>query len=692
MRRYRQEHLFEIHTQQADYERDVRARPDDYHIKRHARRQAQYQREAGQTKFVGCDGEGMGLGAEHEYFVFRMGRECLVTGAPLQSMELLEFIAAQPEGPIYTIFSGGYDFTMILRGLPHVVIRDLLNRDGRTNDNGYVRPARWGELRLDYIPHKRLSVGRGTNTIVIHDVFGFFQTSFVKALEEWEIGTAEERQQIAEGKLRRGSTDVLDPEELRYNERECQLLAEMMEKLNQVTLSLTLSASPYEGAGAIASSLFRLHITKPIKERNKRLGEDEQEPLTFREIDPAETRGLPTWDAYYGGRFEITAHGPIPVTVYEYDINSAYPAAITNLPCLLHGKWAHNRKGAGPSDPYTVGYIKWRIPVDRPYGPLPHRNKAGNVTFPASGAGWYWSVEWPTNPEEYEVLETWTWIPSCEHRPFYWVADRYQQRKAHKQAGRKGQAMMLKLGYNSLYGKMAQSVGAAPWRNSVYAGLVTATCRRWLRDAADQKPEDIIMFATDGIYSLSPLDLPINDELGGWEAGEYEGMHIVRPGIYFSPDGKARVKSRGIASKTITDNAEEIIGAFNRIHYHPEWLCSPFWLRLMMDGWGVPLKFNGLISLSLAFAQNRPERAGYFGTLPHTMSYCIFPKRLPLSDRGLWANFRDGILRSAMPPSGQQYESVGYGRSSISHNDESLDMVISAPDWATPVQLALELD
>src|SRR5690349_8431198 len=42
---------------------------------------------------------------------------------------------------------------------------------------------------------------------------------------------------------------------------------------------------------------------------------------------------------YYGGWFEIFHHGPVPGTSYGYDINSAYPAVIANLPCLLHGRW-----------------------------------------------------------------------------------------------------------------------------------------------------------------------------------------------------------------------------------------------------------------------------------------------------------------------------------------------------------------
>jgi hypothetical protein len=425
---------------------------------------------------------------------------------------------------------------------------------------------------------------------------------------------------------------------------------------------------------------MKLHVTKPIKERNKRLPEWQQEPLHM----PDPCYEIPSWDAYYGGRFEITAHGPIRQPVHEYDINSAYPAVIRHLPCLLHGRWEESN----PDSPgIRLGHVRWNV-GKVPFGPLPHRSRQGDITFPQMGSGWYWSPEWPDDPGTYVVDKCYRWVPNCEHRPFYWVKDRYEQRKAHKQAGRKGQAMMLKLGYNSLYGKMAQNVGQAPWRNSVYAGLVTSTCRKWLRAAAMQRPDDIVMFATDGVYSLSPLDVPINAELGGWEYGCYDdGLHIVRPGIYFSPDGKAKVKSRGISRATVERHAEEIIRAFDQIYDHPEWFTD-FRYPKMQEQWGIPLEFNGLVSIRLAYSQNRPERAGYFGTLPHRMSYSIHPKRVPLDRENVSANWRDGILRSASPDMRTPSESTGHGKARGIDTDE-MDLLESAPDKEGAIPLEL---
>ena len=43
--------------------------------------------------------------------------------------------------------------------------------------------------------------------------------------------------------------------------------------------------------------------------------------------------------SYIAGWFEIFMHGHIPGTVYEYDVNSAYPDDIKDLPCMTHGRW-----------------------------------------------------------------------------------------------------------------------------------------------------------------------------------------------------------------------------------------------------------------------------------------------------------------------------------------------------------------
>ena len=47
--------------------------------------------------------------------------------------------------------------------------------------------------------------------------------------------------------------------------------------------------------------------------------------------------------SYYGGRFEILKRGFIGKG-YLYDINSAYPYALTQIPDLSKGKWIKQKR------------------------------------------------------------------------------------------------------------------------------------------------------------------------------------------------------------------------------------------------------------------------------------------------------------------------------------------------------------
>ena len=107
----------------------------------------------------------------------------------------------------------------------------------------------------------------------------------------------------------------------------------------------------------------------------------------------------------------------------------------------------------------------------------------------------------------------------------------------------------MKLAINSLYGKLAQRVGNPKYANLIHAGLITSFTRSKLNDAISAAPRGhIVMLATDGIYSVSPIDLPIGEKLGEFENATFNGLFIVQPGLYWSPkrrDEKRKTKSRG---------------------------------------------------------------------------------------------------------------------------------------------------
>jgi hypothetical protein len=112
---------------------------------------------------------------------------------------------------------------------------------------------------------------------------------------------------------------------------------------------------------------------------------------------PAEFRDIGR-QSYYGGRFEQFIHGHVPGSVWEYDINSAYPAVIANLPCLLHGRWTQGmggngwmeRRASAMDTPNALTVLYGVAHGSNPFvGPLPHRTRKGSIAYPSITRGWY---------------------------------------------------------------------------------------------------------------------------------------------------------------------------------------------------------------------------------------------------------------------------------------------------------------
>ena len=118
-----------------------------------------------------------------------------------------------------------------------------------------------------------------------------------------------------------------------------------------------------------------------------------------------------------------------------------------------------------------------------------------------------------------------------------------------------------KLIYNSMYGKLAQSVGNPKFANSIYASLITAGCRTMILNAIATHPgraDDVLMVATDGVYFRSRHnDLAISNRLGGWSETRKENLTLFKPGVYWDDSARERIhlgkapnfKSRGISAR-----------------------------------------------------------------------------------------------------------------------------------------------
>jgi hypothetical protein len=241
-----------------------------------------------------------------------------------------------------------------------------------------------------------------------------------------------------------------------------------------------------------------------------------------------------------------------------------------------------------------------RDPIDWkyiPFFPLPYRTKHGGIIFPANGHGWYMrdealaAIAWlerfcPNYPAlskgmvmmnkntkaiVFDIEETWIFevaLGAEKTRPFESIRELYNERRAIKEeSDRNGvydiREKSIKLPINSVYGKLAQSVGekgiVPPTANPYYAAATTAYCRRRLLEAALIDPYAIVFFATDGIVSTRPLAglkrVRKNGEkvdLGDWEYVGAERGLFVYPGLYTYGKAKYDVDGKVVAFEPVT--------------------------------------------------------------------------------------------------------------------------------------------
>jgi hypothetical protein len=540
--------------------------------------------------FVGFDGEGATLDSGyHAYFMLRIGTSTLRpqgSNVRLSTMECLDFISRQDPRPLYVAYFFDYDITKILEDLPWQKLDRLVNRHKRTGINGQVFPVDYNGFQIDYLPRKEFKVRRvisqtedTTNWspwITVSDVGTFFQMSFHKAIQVWDIGTAEEQEQIRVGKGQRASFDVKDFDDIaEYNALEIELLQQLMDKFRAACVKAGYVPARWQGPGLLAEAMFRAHGV-PQTSKVSLLQDDKYKPLLKMAMN-----------AYYGGRFEVAHIGPVSDPVVQYDINSAYPHAMRFVPCLIHGEWKHvegshlDSKGLrrnldtpsgvrGESFALCYGSFKLAAGAKRTlwFG-LPVRTPTGTIVFPECGKGWYWSFEIASAVhQDFTVDSMWIYTRKCECRPLSFVEGVYKERK---RIGKDGPGIILKLGLNSLYGKSVQSIGTPKYSNPIWGSFITAFPRMMLQDFIHGSPfcrngdtkgvqcgRDIVMLATDSVASLMDRssDVCVSEELGAWSSEDHpQGMFVVQPGVYFGSSGKP-TKTRGF-TRTVVDTYEQ---------------------------------------------------------------------------------------------------------------------------------------
>lgn len=448
----------------------------------------------------------------------------------LRSVPCLEFLLGLPAEHTLVGYGLSYDVEHWLKDLPDKKMLELAEKNATW----------WRRYRIHYIPNKVFSISKYSKstkekkperlaTRTVYDIHGFFQGPFAEAIRKWEVGTEPEYQFIERMKKGRSEFGDITPETLAYNHMEGKHGVRLFKRVREEYTKLGLRIPRPVGAGSVATAMFRKH------------GISRYDPP----FQPIPTEVM--LQAYIGGRFDIARIG-LHNTAYEYDINSAYPHIARTLPCLAHSRfeWTQNYF----RDKHSLWLVRWRDNENR-WSPFPYRLGGGkHIRYLSSGMGYYFGDEVASALQldsDIDIVGGYKLICECDERPFEWLESYYSERQIMKANHDFGE-IVVKLGCNSVYGKLAQTKGTTPrYQNLIWAGMITSGTRAMLMSAVSQNPEAVFKLATDAVFSSVPLELPCGPELGQWKLTEISDLLVLGNGIYRSRDGVVS-KNRGYLS------------------------------------------------------------------------------------------------------------------------------------------------
>jgi hypothetical protein len=566
----------------------------NHRVRDHSERDAKRARD---ITYIGIDGEGQGR--QHHKYVFLAASDesgertwYVENEDGLTTEQCLDFLVNLPTRRTKAFcYAFNYDLTKILTDVDdktlYLLFRPELRARGGEKAVMGPKPVRWGHYTLN-LQGTKFTVRRGDRKRVLWDIWKFYQGRFVDAIKEWKVGDKETVDFIAYMKDHRSEFDQLPHEKVReYCFLECKYMAALAHKLVDAHEKVGLKLQGFYGAGSSASAMLKV---MGIREQIV------QAPPEMREAVAS---------AFFGGRFENSAIGTIEGAVYNYDISSAYPYQLYFLPCLVHLRWEHTtrRKNIETARTALVHYrLKANASVIRKFGswgPFPYRigswsaKQKGSICFPIeSGGGWVWRDEYLAGESLYphvQFVEAWIAHSDCECRPFARIPEFYRERV---RIGKEGPGIVLKLGTNSCYGKLAQSVGNALFNSWVWAGLITSGTRAQILKvfAYHRDWSNLLMIATDGVFTRERLatgeeganavysgDMIPKDTgtwetkkpLGGWEEKvAKQGIFMARPGVYFplnpTKEDLKSVRARGVGKAIVLENWAKIVEGWNR--------------------------------------------------------------------------------------------------------------------------------
>ncbi len=399
-------------------------------------------------------------------------------------------------------FQGSWNFFYNIKYDAEVILK-LLGE--KLNSYKLTGNLRWRHQNyiLDYIPERRLTIRKEHHSSVFFDIAQFYHANLVDAYQQ-NIATLpidylqmkEKRKEFSPRFYRRHTNQVRN-----YCIDDCKYT----KQLAHHWINLFHNAFLFYPARWISSGYL---AGKVLINNGIIIPKFDSVPYEVQEL---------AYNSYFGGRFEILKRGLIG-TAYLYDINSAYPFALSQIPDITKGQWIHENKIQNDA---KLGFFKILANIyDTKHIP-PFPFKANSiVVFPSGKFITFCTLDELKACEStnyYKILNSFQFIPDALEYPFQDFIEKMYQKRLHLKKKKDPLQLPLKIILNSIYGKTGEVIRykIGSLFNPVIFASITGKTRAQLYQFVIQNglEQDIVSFATDSICSTYELSLD-SDELG----------------------------------------------------------------------------------------------------------------------------------------------------------------------------------
>jgi hypothetical protein len=479
-----------------------------------------------------------------------------------------------------------------------------------------------GPYRIKYIPNKVLTVSKGHHSTSFYDISQFYEGDIIEAYEKNNLGRVPQWYKDFKKRTKEGAFTLRFYRDQPTATREyCKMDCVMAKALGEKFLSLYRQAAGFYPMRLLSSGYL---VEKAMVFRGLPIPQFSNVDYRIQDLG---------YRGYVGGRFEMLKRGFIGDGSL-YDINSAYPDKIAQLPDFGSGQWV---EGTQIEPKASVGFCKIAadIPDDKYLAPFPFRANH-NVVFPSGQFITYCTIaelRVCERKDYYQILQSWQFIPNDRHyHPFEGLINEYFAKKRELKDKKDPLHLPFKTMLNSIYGKTGETIFTGKGRIMgrffhpvIFAQITGATRAQLYRYVIENGLEKYIVFmATDSICTTRYLGK------GSPNLGQF-ALQARANDIFCIQNGINRFngnfKNRGIGKmKGRTIENPEIFERDGKVY--------------------MPLRVERVTNLKSAIYQNRIAEIGKFNVVTREIDLNADGKRLWL---GRLISLEEDQFNDSMP-------------------------------------------